>query len=637
MAVAAAVGCGYLDLSPQVFKFLEQKTYGERLALATLCDPQLTKAAKQRVAIVALPDAPDSGPSQGSSAPVSPKLSRAEEARLITALTQDGAKVIACDMDFHYPRPQDGLLADAVRRSGRVVLACQDDRTLGRPTLVLPEPLLRNAGARWGHTRVPLDPEGPAIDRIEPVITAHGQMTPAFCVEAAGMDPDWPGQGPHRTTGGWRVGRLSVPVQADGTFRIRYFGPTSEVFVPIPFEQILAGSAGQRRFYRKWFANKVVLVGDMSGDNDVYDTPLGRMPGVEINAHAVATLLGGRFLRDAPPWAEVALLAVLAGAAALLASVWLLKRAALFLLLLLPAYCLFNGVMFVRDGLVLPLVAPSTAIVVTALGVLLERGITEEQEKTRVRWLLHRYVSPQIARHILQHPELLGRAGTRATGTVLFSDIRGFTALSEHLPPEELVVRLNEYFEAMTDIIFRHDGTAASIVGDGMLALFGIPVPYPDHARRAVAAAIEMQDTLRRLQDQWRARGQRVFDIGIGINTGEMVVGDVGSRQIRSFTVYGLQVNIASRVEALNKDLGSCILITRTTYQAVADAIAARGPLAVPVKGVEGKVEVFEVLGWQEGRPSAPSREAQAPAAVAVRRLSRLCAIIRANHFREKP
>ncbi len=139
---------------------------------------------------------------------------------------------------------------------------------------------------------------------------------------------------------------------------------------------------------------------------------------------------------------------------------------------------------------------------------------------------------------------------------------------------------MNEYFEAMTEIVFRYDGTAVSIVGDAMLALFGVPVPSPDHARRAVAAAIEMQSTLARLQQKWRAQNQQVFDIGIGINTGEMVVGDVGGRQLMNFTVYGLQVNIASRVEGLNRDLGTRILITSATYQSVTGRDRSQRPAA---------------------------------------------------------
>ncbi|MBV9848639.1 MAG: adenylate/guanylate cyclase domain-containing protein [Armatimonadetes bacterium] len=597
LTVTVAAFCGYLDHFTQTFSYLEQQSYGDRLKLAAELNPSLMDRARAQIAVVTLSDA-SFDPANPERLP-GPPLPRPYYAKLIRALTRDGAKVIAFDIAFDTPRHGDAEFADAVRRSGRVLLACAEAAT-GGPKIVPPEPLLRRAAAGLGHTRVPLDPELRAVDRVEPVIMEPGRLIPAFSVQAARMASGAASQPPRRYGGGWQFGGLKIPVEADGTFMIRYLDAPGRTFGPIPLEDVTSHEA----LYHDSpiFRDKIVVVGytlTTPDSRDVHNTPVGEMPGVEIQAHAIATLLAGRFVHDAPPAAEVAALVGLASLASLLASVWRLKRAALFLVLLLPAYFVLNMLLFLKEDVSLHLMAPSAAILMTALGVLLERGLTEEQEKTRVRGLLQRYVSPQIAAYVLQHPELMGRAGTRATGTVLFSDIRGFTALSEQLPPEELVSRMNEYFETMIDIVFRHEGTAASIVGDAMLALFGVPVPHPNHARRAVAAAIEMQGALTELQERWRAQDQRVFDIGIGINTGEMVVGDVGGRHLTSFTVYGLQVNIASRVEGLNKDLGSCILITRATYESVAGDLDVRGPLRVPIKGVEEPIEVYEVLGWR--------------------------------------
>lgn len=611
IAVAAVAFCGYLDHFTQAFDYLEQKTYGERLEVAARWNTSLAQRAQHRIALVTLSDASYDLTDPGQ--PPGPLLPRSYHAKVIRELTRDGAKVIAFDMLFDKAQPDDAGLADAIRKSGRVLLAGAD-KGAEQPEIILPEPLLLNAGARRGHTRVPLDPERPAIDRIAPVVADGGRLVPAFSVEAARMALGTAAHPVRRTARGWQIGGLSVPVDEDGTFKIRYLGTSGETFPPIPYEKLIDGSLGDKDFRRDLFKDRIVLIGDTTRiNNDIRVTPLGMMPGVEIQAYAIATLLEGRFLRAAPPGAEIALLAVLAALAALLASVWRLHRAALFLVFLLPAYFLFNVWMFVERDVFLHLVAPSVTLTLTALGVLLERGLTEEQEKTRMRGLLQRYVSPQIAGYILQHPELLGHAGKRVTGTVLFSDIRDFTALSEQLPPEELVSRMNEYFQTMTDIVFRHDGTAASMRGDGMLALFGVPVPYPDHARRAVASAIEMQCALTGLQERWRAQDQKVFDIGIGINTGEMVVGDVGGQQLTNFTVYGLQVNIASRVEGINKGLGSRILITRATYSSMAEEIKTRGPLLVDIKGIEDPVEVFEVLGWQSDPvTSTPAERTQA-------------------------
>ena len=600
IAIAAAAFCGYLDFYPKTFSALNRGAYDERLKMAGQLNPQLTDEALARVAVVTLSDFsfnktnPDRLPG--------PPLPRAYYATLIGELTRDGAKVIAFDILFDKQRAGDAAFAHAMRRSGRVLLACEDVAP-AKPSINPPEPLLRRA-AYLGHTGILGDSE---FDRIQPVVVDRGEPMPAFSVQAARMALGVADQPVPWAGDDWQFAGHKVPLDANGTFRVRYFDAAGKTFGHLPFEEVIR----KPELFRDSFRNKVVVIGytlTTSKETDQHPTPLGQKWGVEIHAQAIATLLLGKGVRAATPRAEVGTLATLTFTAALLASLWRLKRAALVLVLLLPAYYGFNLWLFVARDVDLPLVAPSAAVVLTALGVLLERGLTEEQEKTRMRGLLHRYVSPQIAEHVLQHPELLGRTGKRATGTVLFSDIRGFTALSEQMSPEELVSRMNEYFQAMTEIVFRHEGTAASMVGDAMLALFGVPVPYPDHARRAVAAAVEMQDTLRALQERWRAQGQTGFDIGIGINTGEMVVGEVGGQHLTNFTVYGLQVNIASRVEGLNKDLGTRILITRTTYQSVAGEIEARGPLRVPVKGVEEAVEVFEVLGWKCGQEDQTQR-----------------------------
>ncbi len=605
ITLATVLVCGYLDQFTQIFDLLEQKTYGERLEVMARKSNPVAARARQQIVLVTIADT--SFDPSDHSLPPGPLLPRADQAQVIRELTQAGAQVIAFDLLFDTKQDNDDALAESIRKSpGRVLLAC-GDKGLERPQILPPEQRLLNAGARRGHTRMPMELDRPAINRLEPVILDRAQPVIAFSVEAVRMASGLPDQPPHRTVDGWQISGLPVPTDSDGTFRIRYLGSPGKTFRTFPYEDILHATPAQASFYQSIFAHKIVLVGDTTRiDKDNYLTPLGEMPGVEVQANAVATLLTGTFIHEAPWTVNLALLLGLASFAALLASVWRLRRAVLFLALLLPAYFLFNVWMFVERDVFLHLVAQSTVIILTALGVLLERGLTEEQEKTRMHGLLQRYVSPQISGYLLQHPELLGRAGKRVTGTVLFSDIRGFTALSEGMPPEELVSRMNEYFEAMTDIVFRHDGTVVSMVGDAMLALFGVPAPYSDHARRAVAAAIDMQDALTDLQEKWRAQDRQVFSIGIGINTGEMVVGDVGGRQIMNFTVYGLQVNIASRVEGLNKDLGSSLLITRATYQAVAEEIAVRGPLQAPVKGVEDALEVFEVLGWRREVMSAP-------------------------------
>jgi adenylate cyclase len=280
----------------------------------------------------------------------------------------------------------------------------------------------------------------------------------------------------------------------------------------------------------------------------------------------------------------------------------LVLAAAAVAALLLGYYC-FGAWLFVEQNWVLSTTTPMAGAGIAALVVMGERILLEEREKNLFRGLLRRYVSPQVADYVAANPDKSVLGGVRVTATVLFSDIRGFTAMSEKLSPEQVVERLNEYLQAMTDTVFKHDGAVDKYVGDAIMALFGIPLPCEDHARRAVATAIDMQTALLELQESWRAQGLPVIDIGVGINTGEMVVGNMGARDRLDFTVIGDSVNLASRVESLNKEMKSRILVTATTYEFVKDEVRARGPLTAKVKGKDEEAVVYEIYGWRDGAP----------------------------------
>jgi len=185
--------------------------------------------------------------------------------------------------------------------------------------------------------------------------------------------------------------------------------------------------------------------------------------------------------------------------------------------------------------------------------------------------------------------------------TVLFSDIRGFTSVSEHGTPEAIVAQLNEYFGAMVEVVFRHRGTVDKFVGDMVMALFGAPVADPEHADHAVAAAIDMSAALARLNAGWAAEGRPVLDIGIGLNSGTMIAGNIGSQSIMSYTVIGDAVNLGSRIESLNKDYGTRILISQATRDRLTRPVVTRRKGEVTVKGRREPVVVWEVVA--EGTP----------------------------------
>jgi adenylate cyclase len=195
-------------------------------------------------------------------------------------------------------------------------------------------------------------------------------------------------------------------------------------------------------------------------------------------------------------------------------------------------------------------------------------------------------------------PALANLGGQRREMTVLFSDIRGFTTASEQGTPEAIVEQLNEYFGEMVAVLFRHRGTLDKFVGDMVMGLFGAPLPDPSHADHAVAAALEMTAELTRLNERWKAAGRPVLDIGIGINSGEMIAGNIGAESAMSYTVIGDAVNLGSRLESLNKEYGTRLLISEDTRSRLTIPVTTRPIGNVTVKGKSKAVMVHEVTGY---------------------------------------
>jgi adenylate cyclase len=212
-----------------------------------------------------------------------------------------------------------------------------------------------------------------------------------------------------------------------------------------------------------------------------------------------------------------------------------------------------------------------------------------------VRRLFGRYVSKDVIDALSSNPALAGLGGQRREMTVLFSDIRGFTAASERGTPEAVVAQLNEYFGAMVDVLFRHRGTLDKFVGDMVMGLFGAPLDDPLHADRAVAAALDMIRALDALNARWEAEGRPAVEIGIGINSGEMIAGNIGSAAIMSYTVIGDAVNLGARLESLNKDYKTRIIVSGATRARLTGTYDVSPLGEVVVKGKTRPVQIFEV------------------------------------------
>lgn len=614
LLLLSVVVCGTLD--HRGFQFFEQFPYNLRAKVYTSRHQDLIRKARESVVLIEINEETFSNLNLPG-----PPIPRNYHARVIQNLQKLGAKVIAFDLVFDLPSPQDRELASSAKAFGKVLWASVFLRKgSSGQHLLLPVPPLRSASNSWGHINLSFDADTTVVDCIEPFLLAGKTPVSSFSLKAALMamgKEDLPVQ---RVPGGWKVGENTYFVDQHGGVPVLFLGkPRREDFISgtfhvIPYEAVYHLS-GREEFLglEPSFKGKIVIIGDNTTvGNDHRITPVGDMWGPEIHAHAISTFLQKGTIHHVSGRVNFLVLLLLSLAVWPIVSFCRLGKAIFSTLALLLGYIFLNYWLFVDKGIWVNIIGPSVGLLLTSTSILVFRAWIEEREKKRAQGLLQRYVSPQIAEYVIAHPEKCFLGGEKVVATVLFSDIRGFTAMSEKLPPEQVVARLNEYLQAMTDMVFKHDGAVDKYVGDAIMALFGIPVPYPDHPRRAVACALDMQSALMELQAKWKAEGLPIIDIGIGINTGEMVVGNIGSKDRLDFTVIGDAVNTASRVESLNKDLHTRILITDATYEHIKEEVKVRGPIQAYVKGKEEPIIVYEVLGLQEGQGSLSEREQEA-------------------------
>jgi len=255
-----------------------------------------------------------------------------------------------------------------------------------------------------------------------------------------------------------------------------------------------------------------------------------------------------------------------------------------------------GGLLAFGRGLWVPLVPSTLGWVLATGGGFAYQYVVEGREKRQVRSLFSRYLSKDVYDQVLANPSLAELGGKRRYMSVLFSDMRGFTTLSERGDPEALVQQLNEYFSRMVDVVFDNRGTLDKFVGDMVMALFGAPLDDEDHAEHAVATAVAMVTALEDLNRGWAAQGRPTLGIGIGVNSGEMIAGTIGSRQVRSYTVIGDAVNLGARLESLNKEYRTSIIISDATRKLLRTPRTLRPLGSVVVKGKSIAVDIFEVV-----------------------------------------
>jgi len=504
-------------------------------------------------------------------------------------------------------------------------MAAEHPRELGFPRAQFPIPEAASAYALLANTNLPPDASD-GVYRREPLFGRFdGRFLPSEALAAYLLGEG----GEHRLAirpGTLAIDGRRVPIDSDGRAVLRFRGPSltykhlSARAVLQSEQQILEGTSVN--LDPAVLKDAYVFFGfTASGLLDLKPTPMsGSYPGVEINATMLDNLLSSDFER--PLSVPIALLIIaLLGAAASFAVMSVsgaLGNAIVYLVLVPVAPAL--GVGAYALGYWLPVVAPELAVLVSLVASSLLNYATEGRQKRYIKGAFRQYLSPAVIDELIAHPERLELGGEKRELTIFFSDIQGFTSISETLGPEELTALLNDYLTAMVDIIQEEGGTIDKFEGDAIIAFWNAPLDFPDHALRGVRASLRCQKALAELRPAFKARVGKDMYMRIGMNSGPAVVGNMGSRTRFDYTMLGDAVNLASRLEGVNKQFGTYTMISKATLELLGDRILGDRILggAFPVRelsriAVVGRTEpvtVFEPMYPEEFEERRPILEA---------------------------
>lgn len=467
------------------------------------------------------------------------------------------------------------------------------------------------AHSALGFANAEGDESDGVVRRMPLVLGFEGKVYPSFCLMAVlryhnialdkvhvalgrGIEFDVP-DGP----------RVSIPIDADGKMAVNFTADYDE-FGHSVFSQVAQSFARRQQGLSapvdlSDFEGKLVLVGlTATGVIEAYTkpTPLDPdSPFLTAQANAVNTILSRSFPQTPGFWVAAGLLLLLGAAVGAVTSSMKAATSLVFSAICLGIFIVVSYWLFFVRTLILPLVPGTCMAIFTYTFITSYRYATEERQRRFYRGALGKYLSHNVMETILERPDRLKLGGERKEMTVLFADVRGFTKFCEQSPVEEIAPRLNELHEKMTRIIWKHDGTLDKYMGDGIMAFWGAPLPQEDHALRAALAALDMTEELKMMRREWESRGVEPFFMGIGVNTGTMVVGNLGSNEFWNYTVVGDEVNLAARLEGLTRSHEADVIVSEFTYRLVRDAVEARLLGEVTVKGKEKPVVVYGLTG----------------------------------------
>jgi adenylate cyclase len=514
---------------------------------------------------------------------------RSLHARVIDRLTRAGARTIAYDVQFTEPTrvKEDNALIEAVDRAPRIVLATTEVDAKGRSRVLGGEELLAEIGARSGNAILNQDEGG-----VQRKVPYSFDGLESFAVVATELAT------------GRRVERSAFD---DGEAWIDYLGPPGTV-PTYSFSRVLRG-----RFPADAFRGRVVVVGASAPRlQDVHPVPTSSedvMAGGEVQANAISTVLRGLPLSRSGAVLDALIIALLACLAPALGLRWGVRLMLPVMLVVAAAYVAIVLLAF-RSGLILPLVHPLGAVITAVFGTLGVALMLGTLERQRVRDAFARFVPEPVVSEVLSKTgEDLRLGGVRRRATVLFADLRGFTAFAETLPPDRVIGVLNTYLESMSDAILDNGGTLVAYMGDGIMAVFGAPLEQADHADRAVAAAREMAgERLARFNAWLGEEGHAdAFAMGIGLNSGDVMSGNVGSSRRLEYTAIGDTTNTAARLEGMTKGTPHQVFLSESTRASLSgepDDLVEVGEL--DVRGRAQQLRVWAVASLDKAPQKVP-------------------------------
>ncbi len=505
---------------------------------------------------------------------------------LLDQLNRAGALVVAFDILLSEPSTEedDKLFADAIFKAGNVVLTAdlvyQENQYASQWLRVEPIDAFKEAGAANGLAAIPRD--------TDLVLRRMPEGRDVFLREIV------------RRVNLLRPGLLEEPPPLEGKM-IGYVGP-DHTFPYVSYYQALHADTD---LPPDIFRDQIVLVGrnvkaamETGGNDDNFATPFTGLtgwltPGAEVHANALESALSKQSVTPLSWTWNFALLTFAVGAATLLMRRWRPFVSAASALLLLTIILIVDWWLFAHYKLWLPALAAMVSVVMVYAGLGGHAYFSEQRQRRETRRAFSMYLAPEVVDEIMAHPERLKLGGERRVITLLFTDLKGFTNISEQLGPEQVAQLLNEHFSRATAIIMRHGGTVNRFIGDAIMAIWGAPLTDEKHALNACLAARELQLDMHELRKEFTQRGLPPIYMRVGVHTGPAIVGNLGAADRFDYTAIGDSVNLAARLEGVNKLYGSEILISSVTAQLLAGALALRQVDRVIVKGKTESVEIF--------------------------------------------